>query len=72
MILFQYFSLNRKFTAQVDLKTKSINQLDFFVNWEIYFWNKLPNQVNNSNSDKRKEIKIKLDDFRNNGKKKKH
>ena len=26
-------------------KTKSINQLDFFTNRVIYFWNKLPNHI---------------------------
>ena len=49
-------------------KTKSTNQLDFFANRVIYFWNKSPNQIKNSNSVKK--IKIKLDDFRKNGKKK--
>ena len=34
-------------------KTKSINQLDFFANRAIYFWNKLPNQIKNSNSVKK-------------------
>ena len=43
------------------------NQI-FFANRVIYFGNKLPNQIKNSSSVK--HFKIKLDDFRNNGKKK--
>ncbi len=31
-------------------KTKSTNQLDFFVNSTIYFYNKLPNQIKKCNS----------------------
>ena len=48
--------------------SKSINQLDFFVNRVIYFRNKLPNQIKNSNSIQ--NFKINLDDFRKNSKKK--
>ena len=32
------------------LKTKSTNQLDFFANRIVYFWNKLPFQIKNSKS----------------------
>ena len=38
-------------------KTKSINQLDFLANRVICFWNKLTNQINNSNSTKNLKIK---------------
>ena len=43
-------------------KTKSINQLDFFANRVKYFWNKLPNQI--KNSDSVENLKIELDEFR--------
>ena len=32
---------------------KSTNQLDVFANRVIYFWNKLPNQIKNSNKIKK-------------------
>ena len=41
-----------------------MNQLNIFANRVIYFWNKLPNQIKNSNNVKK--IMIKLDDFRKN------
>ena len=47
---------------------KLINQLDFYANRMIYFWNKMSNQIKNSNGIKK--FKIELDDFMNNGKKK--
>ena len=49
-------------------KTKSTSQLDFFANRVIYFWNKLSNQIKNSNSIE--NFKIKLYHFRKNCKKK--
>ena len=49
-------------------KTKSTNQLDFFVKRVKYFWNKFPNQIKNRNNILK--IRIKLDGFRKNGKKK--
>ena len=54
-------------TRQIS-KIKSTNQLDFFANRVIYFWNKLPNQIKNSNSVE--NFKIKWNGFWNNGKKK--
>ena len=49
-------------------KIKSIDQLEFFANKVIYFWNKLPNQIKDSNSEE--NFKIELDDLRRNDKKK--
>ena len=40
----------------------------FFANGLIYFWNKLPHQIKNSNN--LRNLKIKLDNFRNNWEKK--
>ena len=49
-------------------KTVSMKQLDFFANRRIYFWNRLANQIKNSNSVL--SFKIKMYGFRKNGKKK--
>ena len=46
-----------------------MNQVDFFAYRVVYFWKKFPNQIKNSSSVKKTEIK--LDGFRKNGKKKK-
>ena len=43
-------------------KNKSTNQLDFLAISVIYFWNKLPNQIKNSNTVE--NVKIKLDDIK--------
>ena len=43
-------------------KSLKTNQMDFFTNRVIYFWNKLPNQIKNSNS--AENVMIKLEDFR--------
>ena len=34
-------------------KNRSNNQLEFFANSVIYFWNKLSNQISNSNGEKK-------------------
>ena len=50
-------------------KTKSkLDQLDFFANWGIYPWKKMPNQFENINSVD--HFTIKLDNFGKNCKKK--
>ena len=55
-------------TGQIS-DTKSINPLEFvFVYSSIYFWNKLPNRISNSNSVK--DFKTEFDACRNNDKKK--
>ena len=67
-IFFIFSSQNVILPSRQILKAKSTNQLDFFDNRVKYFWNKLPNQIKNSN--RIENFKIKLDDFRKNGKKK--
>ena len=48
--VFFYIALRTgNFLSREILKSKSINQLDIFVaNREIYFWNKLPNEINSN------------------------
>ena len=52
------------FYARQIYKSKSMIVLDYFANRVIYFWNKLYNQIKNSNDVK--ELKIELDEFINN------
>ena len=66
--IFSIFLLKLKICCQDISKTKSTKQLNFLSNRIINFRNKLPNQIKNSKSVK--NFKIKLDDFRKNGKKK--
>ena len=66
LYLFESLCGNGNLLSRQISKSKFIDQLNIFVDWEIYFSNKLPNQIKNINSVKK--IKIDLDDFRNNGK----
>ena len=56
--------VSRNLVSRQISNTKSSNQLAFFVNKVKYFWNKLPNQIKNSNSFK--YINIELDSLRKN------
>ena len=49
-ILFIISSLNVNLLSGQISQIKFINQLDSFIDKIMYFWNKLPNQIKNSNS----------------------
>ena len=67
--IFSIFILKLEIYCHQISKFKSPNQLDIFAKRRIYFWNKLPNKIKTSNGSE--NSKIKLNDFRKNGKKKK-
>ena len=48
--IFLTFLIKLEIYGQGRLQKLTINQLDFFAIRVIYFWNKLPNQIKNSNS----------------------
>ena len=67
--IFSIFLFEKKIYCQDRFQKLSLQtNWIFFANRVIYLWNKLSNKIKNNNN--RKNFKIELDDFSNNGKKK--
>ena len=58
-LFFNVFLFELEIYCQTDFKNYfALNQLDIFANRVIYFWNTLPNLINNSNSVKKLSLNL--------------